>query len=102
MNLRNALSSALLASFVLSVNASAALAQGSDPTKVGDNAKDIILPNAKAIWWICLVCGLLYAAASRKAGRAGGIIGGLLLSGIVIYNPGGVASFMQGIANQIV
>lgn len=86
---------------VLLVNASAALAAGSDPTKIGDNAKGIVEPNAKSFWWICLVAGLLGMAASRKASRAGGIAVMLLLSGIVIYNPGGAGSFMQGVADKI-
>lgn len=86
-----------------SISAAAALAQdkGSDPTQVGNNVKDIVSPNAKAFWWVFLVIGLLGMAATRKASRAGGIGALLLISGIAIYNPGGVGNFMQGIATSV-
>lgn len=73
-----------------------------DPTKIGENVKDVFAPNAKAFWWVLLVSGLLFMAASRKAGRA--VATGVLLvvSGVAIYNPGGVGAMMAGLADKIV
>lgn len=96
-----AFSAICLATLALSINASAALAAGSDPTQVGENVKDIVSPNAKAFWWLCLVGGLLGMACTRKASRAGGIAVILLISGIAIYNPGGTGSFMQGVSSKV-
>lgn len=94
-----------VATCAMLINVTAALAapdEGSDPTKIGDNAKDVVLPNAKAFWWICLVVGLLGMAATRKASRAGGIAAMLVISGIAIFNPAGAASTMQGLAGRII
>lgn len=85
-----------------SINAAAALAAGSDPTKIGDNAKDVVWPNAKAFWWIFLLLGVLRVVATRKRSEAGGVFIALLVAGIVIYNPAGVGSSMQGLADKIV
>lgn len=96
-----AVSVAVVVACTFAVNTAVALGASGDATKIGDNAKDIVLPNAKAFWWICLVVGVLGMAASRKASRAGGIAIMLLISGVVIYNPAGVASFMQSTANRL-
>ena len=94
---------AAVAAFVFVANASVALAAtAGDPTKVGDNVKDIVSPNAKAFWWVALVVGALGATFKRKASSAGAIGIALLVSGIVIYNPAGVGSMMQGLADKIV
>src|SRR5436853_1920630 len=108
--MRRTLSSAAIAAFVMFVNVSAALAQGTgggsggsscsgnhDPGKIGECAKGIVSSNAKAIWWILLVVGVLSMIASRKAGRA--VATGVLLvvSGIAIYNPAGVGSMMSNL-----
>jgi hypothetical protein len=74
---------------------------GADPTQIGNNLKSVVSPNAKAFWWVLLVCGVLFMAASRKAGRAAATGVALVISGIVIYNPGGVGSMMQGFADKI-
>lgn len=94
---------------VLLVNSASALAAApakptptDDPTKIGENVKSVFAPNAKAFWWVLLVAGLLFMAASRKAGRAvaTGVL--LVISGIAIYNPEGVGSMMAGLADKIV
>jgi hypothetical protein len=92
---------ALAAALVNSAHASAAADAGADPTKIGDNLKGIVSPNAKAFWWVLLVCGVLFMAASRKAGRAAATGVALVVSGVVIYNPAGVAGMMQGFADKI-
>lgn len=85
----------------LLVNSAAALAASADPEKVGENVQKIVEPNAKAIWWLCLVGGLIGMAASRRASRAGGIALMLIVAGVAIYNPGGAGSFMNSIASKI-
>lgn len=97
-----ALSVVTVATLAFVINSAAALAEGTDPKDVGNNVKDIITPNAKAFWWVALVGGLLGMAFTRKASRAGGIAAMLLVSGIAIYNPAGVGSFMKNLADQIV
>jgi hypothetical protein len=103
--IRNALSTVAVFVLVLTVNASAALAADEpaapDPTGIGDNIKDIVLPNAKAFWIVCLIGGVLGMAFSRRASRAGGIAVMLIISGIAIYNPSGVGSMMKGFADQV-
>lgn len=103
--MRRTLSSAALAVFVVLANAATALAASDgcgshDPNKIGDCAKGIFSSNAKAFWWILLVAGLLFMAASRKAGRsvATGVI--LVISGIAIYNPAGVGAMMSNLAGN--
>jgi hypothetical protein len=105
--MRRTLSAAALAAFVMLANASAALAAGGsngcgshDPGKIGDCAKGIFSSNAKAFWWILLVAGLLFMAASRRAGRAvaTGVV--LLISGIAIYNPAGIGQMMSNLAGN--
>lgn len=104
--MRRTLSSAALAALVMLANAATAMAAGSDgcgshdPNKIGDCAKGIFSSNAKAFWWILLVAGLLFMAASRKAGRAvaTGVV--LLISGIAIYNPAGVGAMMSNLAGN--
>jgi hypothetical protein len=44
---------------------------------------------------------VLFMAASRKAGRAAATGVALVVSGVVIYNPAGVAGMMQGFADKI-
>src|SRR5262245_11056364 len=96
------LSAVVAAALTLLITASGATAAEGDPTKVGDNLKDLVSANVKSFWWVCLVVGLLSIVLARKASRAAGILGMLAVSGIVIYNPAGVASFMQGVASRII
>lgn len=103
--MRRTVSTAALAAFVMFANAATALAAPNgcgthDPSKIGDCAKGIFSINAKAFWWILLVAGLLFMAASRRAGRAvaTGIV--LLISGIAIYNPGGIGQMMTNLAGN--
>lgn len=109
--MRRTASTTALTVLVVLMNVATALAAGDkaticsdnhDASKVGECAKGIFAPNAKAFWWILLVAGLLFMAASRKAGRAvaTGVI--LVVSGIAIYNPGGVGEMMSNLANSIV
>lgn len=105
--MRRTPSSAVIAVLVILTNASVALAAApaktgsGDPTQIGDNVKAIVSPNAKAFWWVFLVVGLLFMAASRKAGRAvaTGII--LVVSGVVIWNPAGATSMIAGLGDRI-
>jgi hypothetical protein len=102
--IQRSVSALIVAVSTLAINASSAFAQkagGSDPTKIGENVKSIVTPNAKAFWWIFLVGGLLFMAASRKAGRAVGMGILLLVSGIAIWNPVGVTSMMSGFADRV-
>jgi hypothetical protein len=100
--IRNALSATVLFAFVFMVNTSAALAaDGGDPKSIGDNIKGIVMPNAKALWLICLIGGVLGMAFSRRASKAGGIAIMLVVSGIAIYNPVGVGSMMKGVADSV-
>lgn len=101
--MRRTLSAAVVGLVVLLVDAAGAYAADkADPSKIGDNVKDVFAPNAKAFWWILLVGGLLFMAGSRKAGRAvaTGVL--LIISGIAIYNPAGVGAMMAGLADKIV
>lgn len=94
--------SATLTLLMFNVADSFAQGKGSDPSKVGDNIKDIFSPNAKALWWVALAGGLLFMAFSRKASRVGGIAILLVAAGVAIYNPAGVASFMQSLADRVI
>lgn len=94
---------AAMTAAALIIRVSAAFsAQSSDPTKIGENAKNIVEPNAKSFWWILLIGGLLYMASTRKGSRAAAMGVTLLISGIAIWNPAGVTSMMQGVADKIV
>lgn len=83
------------------VNASAALA-ASDPTKIGDNIKGLVEPNAKSIWYVLLIVGVIGLALTRRGSKAVGAIGVIVVSGIAIFNPIGVSEMMQAIANRVV
>lgn len=108
--MRRTISTAALAAFVMLANSATTLAATSqsngcgshDPNRIGDCAKGIFSSNAKAFWWILLVAGLLFMAASRKAGRAvaTGVV--LVISGVAIYNPAGVGSMMSNLASALV
>jgi hypothetical protein len=109
MKIRSVGLSALVAVVALAVDVSASYATaaatptpGPDPSKIGDNVKGIVEPNAKSFWWVALVVGLLFMAATRKGSRAGGMAAALVISGIVIYNPLGAASMMQGFAERVI
>lgn len=98
-------SSVALAVFMALANASTSLAAcntNHDVEKIGNCAKGVVSSNAKAFWWILLVVGLLFMAASRKASRAIATGAVLVLSGIAIYNPAGVGEMMSNFANSLV
>jgi hypothetical protein len=103
---RRALSTAALTAFVVLTNSAVALAAACntnhDVTRVGDCAKGIVSANAKAIWWILLVVGVLSALTSRRAGRAVASIVLIIISGIAIYNPNGVGALMSNFAGALV
>ena len=100
---RSSLGVAFVALYVFFAGAAvASAADTADPTKIGDNVKGILEPNAKAGWWILLVGGLLFMAATRKAGRAAGTAIFLVASGVAIWNPLGVVSLMQGFADRVI
>lgn len=101
--IRNALSATVLFAFVFMVNTSAALAaaSGTDPVEIAKNTQNVFEPIAKVVWWIMVVTTLLFLRASRKSSSAGGMLGGLAVAGICLYNPAGLGSSMQGFANSI-
>jgi hypothetical protein len=39
---------------------------------------------------------------ARKTSRAGGVMVGLIVIGVLIFNPGGVQEMMSSLANKIV
>jgi hypothetical protein len=83
------------------VNASAAMAAGADPTKIGDNTQKLLDPNMKSFWIVGLGVGTLILALTRKASWAGKFYGGMLVAGIVLYNPGGVTTAIQSVSNKL-
>lgn len=101
------LSVAMLSALLWAVSAQAAMAaplagcKTHDPTKLGECSKSILQPNAKGFWFFALIGGVLWIALSRKRGQAVGIALGLLISGMVIYNPGGVGTMVHNVANQV-
>jgi hypothetical protein len=99
---RRSIPVAVLSALLWVAAAPAAMAAGGDPSKVGDNVKSIVTPNVKAFWWVALVCGLVFMAISRKASRAGGVAVILIISGIAIWNPGGVTNMMSNFAQKVV
>lgn len=104
------LSVAMLSALLWAVSAPVAMAAAPagpagckthDPTKLGECSKSIIQPNAKGFWFVALLIGVVFVAFSRKRGQAVGIALGLLISGMVIYNPGGVGTMIHNVANQV-
>lgn len=100
--MRRMLSAAALSVLVTLVNASISLAADHDPTKVGDNIKNVVAPNAKSFWWLAALGGAFAIIVARKTSRAGGMMVGLIVIGVLIFNPGGVQEMMSSLANKIV
>jgi hypothetical protein len=100
--MRRTLSATALAAFVMLVNAATALASGHDPTKIGDNFKDVIAPNAKSFWWIAALGAAFAVIVARKTSRAGGVMIGLVLIGILIWNPLGVQEMMDSLSKKLI
>ena len=94
------ISAAAIAAYVFLVSTATALA--ADASKVGENTKGLVWDNAKPIWWIALLLAVGRLVFSRKTSQAGGILVAVGIAGIIIYNPAGVGSFMQDIADTIV
>jgi hypothetical protein len=98
---RRSLSVVFLAACTILIDASAAMAAGTDPTKVGDNIKGIIQPNAKSFWWIGLTIGMVFLMFTRKINMAGPLFGIMLVAGVIIYNPAGLGEMMSNLANRV-
>jgi hypothetical protein len=100
MAARKFLSAALVVAATFLVNTSAAMAAG-DPTKIGENTRQLLDPNLKSFWIIGLGIGTLFLALNRKASWAGKFFGGMVLAAIVLYNPAGVVNAIQSVSNKL-
>jgi hypothetical protein len=65
-----------------------AYAKGGDPSKIGDKLYDIVSPNVKSFWKI-------------KPGLIVAFYVCIVLSGAVIFNPGGVGDMATNIGNKL-
>jgi hypothetical protein len=100
--LRNAALAALVAVFNLLTSATTALAAGGDPSKIGKHLEDIVTPNVKSFWKIALLVGVLVTIFGKiKPGLIVAFYVCIVLSGAVIYNPGGFGDMAQNIGNKL-
>lgn len=95
-------SAAAVAIGALLVNSAAAIAADHDPTKIGENIKGVIEPNAKSFWWIAALGAAFAIIVARKTSRAGGAMVGLAVIGILIWNGGGVGQMMDTLAHKVI
>jgi hypothetical protein len=87
--------------FNLLMSASTALAAG-DPTKIGKNLEDIVTPNVKSFWKIGLLVGVVIIIFGRvKASIVVAFFVCILVSGMVIYNPGGMVDFVKTLGDRV-
>jgi hypothetical protein len=79
-----------------------ALAQGGDPTKIGDNTEKIVSKNAEAFWNIgAIIVALFLVFGKPKGSLAASLLIGLVISGVIIHDPGGVGDMIQKFGNKI-
>jgi hypothetical protein len=98
---RRALIAAGVVVFNLLASATTALAAG-DPTKIGKSLEDIVTPNVKSFWKIGLLVGVVVIIFGRvKSSVVVAFFACILLSGIVIFNPGGMTHMVQTLGNKI-
>jgi hypothetical protein len=100
--MRRTLSATALAAFVMLVNSAAAMAADHDPTKIGDNIKDVVAPNAKSFWWIAALGAAFAIIVARKTNRASGAMIGLVIIGVLIWNPLGVQEMMSSLSKKVI
>jgi hypothetical protein len=79
-----------------------AYAKGGDPSKIGDKLYDIVSPNVKSFWKIALIVGVLVTIFGKiKPGLIVAFYVCIVLSGAVIFNPGGVGDMATNIGNKL-
>jgi len=98
--IRNACLTVGLSVATLLVEASAALA--GDPSKVGEHAEDIISPNVKSFWRIALIVGCVVLVFGRvKASVIVAFFVCIIVSGAIIFNPGGFSETVNTIGHKL-
>jgi TRAP-type C4-dicarboxylate transport system permease large subunit len=98
--IRNVLLTIAMAIAVLLVVASAALA--GDPSQVGKHLEDIVSPNVKSFWKIALIVGCVFIVFGRvKASVVVAFFACIVVSGGIIYNPGGFADTVNSIGQRV-
>lgn len=97
---KRSISVSFLAACTLLIEASAAMAAG-DPTKIGDNVKGILQPNGKSFLWIALFFGVMVLVLTRNMNKVGPFFAVILVAGIIVYNPAGVADMINNIAHKV-
>lgn len=97
---RNVCLTVVLSLATLLVEASYALA--GDPSKVGDHLEDIVSPNVKSFWRIALIVGCVILVFGRvKASVIVAFFVCIVVSGAIIFNPGGFSETVNTIGHKI-
>jgi hypothetical protein len=79
-----------------------AFAQGGDPTKIGDNTEKIVSDNAEAFWNIgAIIVALFLIFGKPKGSLVASMLIGLVISGVIIHDPGGFGDMIQKFGNRI-
>jgi hypothetical protein len=91
-----------LSIFLVDVATSSAADAAHDPTKVGDNIKGIVMPNAKSFWILAALGAAFAIIVAKKTSRAGGVMVGLFVIGLLIWNPLGVQDMMDTLAHKAI
>jgi hypothetical protein len=100
--IRNASIAVAVAACSLLVQASAALAAASDPSQIGKHVEDIVSPNVKSFWKIAVLVGAVVTVFGRpKSSIVVAFWISIVVSGMVIYNPGGLANTVTAIGNKV-
>lgn len=80
--------------------ASSALA--GDPSKIGDKLENVVSPNVESFWKIGMIIGVLGIIFGRlKTSVIVSIFACIVVSGIVIFNPGGVSDTIQTLSHKV-
>jgi hypothetical protein len=99
--LSNAVLAVSVAVFNLLTRATTALAAG-DPSKIGKNLEDIVTPNVKSFWKIGLLVGVVIIIFGRvKSSVVVAFFVCILISGMVIWNPGGMVDFVKTLGSKV-
>lgn len=79
-----------------------AWAQGGDPTKIGENTEKIVSSNAEAFWNIgAIVVALILVFGKPKGSLVASLLIGLVISGVIIHDPGGFGDMIQKFGNRL-
>lgn len=98
--IRNALLVVAVATCTLLIETTAAVA--ADPSKIGERAEKMILPNVESIWLIGAVCAAAIMIFGRpKGSMIAAMVISLVLSGAIIFNPAGFSDTVQTIGNKL-